>query len=779
MCCAGCAAVAMAIHRGGLDDFYRYRESVVGVRAALPDADREDLLAFDTPVILNEFSRDLGAGQREGILSIEGMTCAACAWLIERCLQHESGVDEACVNLSGHRLRIVWQPERVSVSALIAAVDALGYRVRPQSPDRDEARRDAESRAALRRLGISGLAMMQVMTFSVALYAGAFEGISPALQNLLRIVSALVATPVVFYSAAPFFRGAYRDLRAGIPGMDVPVALAIGLAYAASLWATARGGGEVYFDSVCMFTFFLSAGRFLEMHVRHRADERARWLVSRIPELAHRLGEEGEEHVPSSVLVSGDRILVRPGENIPTDGIVLEGESSVDEALLTGEPWPHSRKLGDAVIGGSHNIESPLVIEVGAVGSGSTLFGIRALLERAQAEKPRAARIADRVAAGFVSFVLVAAVGVAIVWLQIDPQRAFWVTLSVLVATCPCALSLATPTALAAATSSLASAGLLITRGHFLETLARTDTIVFDKTGTLTRGVLRVAEVQPLGELEEAALLSLAVALESTSEHPVAAAIVAHAGEGVAAARALEIRAEPGQGIAGVVAGRALRIGRADWAWSESPLPPVPADDTMRWVMLADDRGPLAWFGLEDELRDDARDTLAALRSLGMSIRILSGDPSNAVERLGKELDVDEVVSGATPEEKIAYVAELTRSGAHVAVVGDGVNDAPVLQSAPVAIAMGAGSDLARVRADAVLLSDALRVIPTALLHARSTVRIIRQNLIWAVVYNVVALPLAASGLLAPWAAAIGMSTSSLLVVMNAFRLSRTKEVAL
>ncbi|MDZ7828657.1 MAG: heavy metal translocating P-type ATPase [Halofilum sp. (in: g-proteobacteria)] len=573
VCCPGCEAVAGLIAGAGLTEFYRFREGA----APTPTPDTPDeWTAFDRDAVQAAFVRTLPGGGREALLAIEGMYCAACAWLIERMLGSIDGVADIQVNPATGRALLHWNPERVALSRLLRRMNELGYRPQPLGAADSVPAATRERRAALKRLAVAGLGMMQVMMYAVGLYAGAIHSdMDPEIAALLRGVSLLIATPVVFYAAAPFFRGAWRDLRSGRPGMDVPVALAIGGAYAASTWNTLIGSGEVYFDSVAMFVFFLSVARYFEMSARFRATDAGEALARTLPATALRVGPGGaEQRVALAELAVGDRVRVRAGESVPADGRVLSGESRLDESLLTGEFMPVRRTTGEEVLGGSVNTAAPLEIEVLRVGRQTLVANIVRMLERAQSQRPGLARTADRVARWFVSAVLVLATVTAIAWWQIAPGEAFAVTLAVLVVTCPCALSLATPAALVAATSGLAREGVLVTRSGALETLARADRVVFDKTGTLTTGELTLQHIEVYSELDAGEARALAAALEAHSEHPLARAFAAESapvenrtgrGDKQPDRCATDIHVEPGHGIEGTVDGRRLRIGRPDW----------------------------------------------------------------------------------------------------------------------------------------------------------------------------------------------------------------------
>ncbi|MBW2494340.1 MAG: heavy metal translocating P-type ATPase [Deltaproteobacteria bacterium] len=781
MCCPGCRAVAMAIIDQGLDDYYRHREGHGVNPEAFSPISAEESRSFDDEEIQRGFTRCDPDGIKRATLSIEGISCAACAWLIERQLRRRPGVIDVSVHLGSHRAQLAWDPSKAKLSELLAAVTEVGYLAHPFQPDREEQYARDQQRRMLRRLGVAGLGMMQVMMYAVGLYAGSFQGIDDRYRLLLHWVSLIVTTPVVFYAASPFFTNALRDLRSRQLGMDVPVAIAIGGAYLASVGSMWRGAGEVYFDSVCMFTFFLLLGRYLEARMRRRSDEFSRRLLRGAPRTARRIGPTGEEIVACRLLVPGDWIRVREGEVIPADGVIVEGRSAVDEALLTGEPLPHPRLPGDPVIGGSQNIESPLVISVTRTGANSTLASIVALLDRAQAERPATVRAADRAARIFVAVVLGLTAAVTFYWWHAQPDRAFAIGLALLVSTCPCALSLATPAALAAATNGLARTGLLVSRGHVLEGLARISDFVFDKTGTLTRGELELVAVRPLGAESESECVEIARALEEHSSHPIARAFARWSGpemrreDGSSPAPKTfcsETATSTGSGLSGRIRGVEYRIGRADWALSLIPGGSVPTfDEADCAVLLVGERAPLAWFGFRDELRPGAARLIERLRRRGVRPHLLTGDPSPGATRVADRLGIERARGGASPAEKLAYVRDLQASGAVIAMAGDGVNDAPVLAAAQISIAMGGGSDLTRSRADSVLLEDDLDALGDAVAWSHKTRRVIRQNLAWALLYNLTILPLAGMGWVAPYAAAIGMSLSSLLVVGNALRL--------
>ncbi|AHE99627.1 heavy metal translocating P-type ATPase [Thioalkalivibrio paradoxus] len=787
-CCGGCQAVANAIIDNGLGGYYHHRTAPAGSpgEPLIPDELRE-LKLFDEPEVQRQFVTDetdraSGRVLREASLILEGITCAACVWLNERHVRAIPGVSEFAVNYSTHRARVRWDPERLALSDILQAIRAIGYRAHPYDPGtRDQAFR-RERHLALRRLAVAGLGMMQVMMLAVALWLGAGDETHADLLQFMRWVAAGLTTPVVFYSALPFFQSAWRDLRQRQLGMDVPVSLAIASTYAASVYSVVLGTGEhVYFESVAMFVFFLLTSRYLELMARQRSSQAIDRLDRLIPALAVRIDASGrDEQVPVAQLVPGDRVRVRPGEPLPADGVVDEGESTVNQALLTGEPEPCPRRTGDPVTGGTVNVDSPLVVRVTRVGAETTLAAIQRLLDRAQTEKPRLARLAEKGTGHFVAAVLILTALVGLTWyLWIAPDRAFWVVVAMLVATCPCALALATPVAITTTTGVLSRMGLLLTRGQAIEDLARARVFCFDKTGTLTIGHPEWIGTQVLAPgWNEQTLLAAAAALERHSEHPLARALVRAAGD-----RELpevhELLNSPGRGLAGRVGGHEIRVGTPQFVGLDrvpDDVRPPPANGHATAVWMARDGQVLGVFWFADPPRPQMEQTVQELRELGLAVVLLSGDRPEAVAAFAARAGIEEAHGGMTPEDKVAYVRARQADGEIVVMAGEGINDAPVLAGADISLAMGSGTRIAQTQSDLVLMSDRLEAIPAAVQQARRTLRIVRQNIAWAVGYNALALPVAATGLLTPWLAALGMSLSSLLVVGNALRLRQVDQ---
>ncbi|MFP5499527.1 MAG: heavy metal translocating P-type ATPase [Gammaproteobacteria bacterium] len=768
LCCPGCQAVAEAIVAGGLESYYQHRSEASANPEALPVQLVDELALYDRADVQKPFVRHDG-DLSQATLLMEGISCAACGWLIEKHLRSLPAVAEARLNLSNHRLHVRWADGQLPLSQLLGELRYIGYAAHPYQADRAAEQLASENRLALRQLGVAGLLWFQAMMATMATWPEFNIDLSPELHVILRWVAMFLTTPIVFYSCAPFFKGAMRDLRTRHLTMDVSVSLAIGGAYLAGIWTAITGTGELYFDAVGMFALFLLAGRYLERRARERTAAATAQLVNLLPASCLRMSADGQsERILLSELALGDRVLAHPGAVLPADGIILDGQSSIDESLLTGEYLPQPRQVGDAVTAGTLNVEGALTVEVRALGHDTRLSAIVRLLERAQAEKPRLAEIADRAAQWFLLCSLVAAAVIGLVWWELDSSRAFWIVLAMLVATCPCALSLATPTALTAATGTLHKLGLLLTRGHVLEGLNQIDTVIFDKTGTLTEGRLALRAIRPLSLLGSDECLSLAAALEQRSEHPIARAF------GRAPLAADEVLSTPGLGLEGRVGDRRLRIGQPGFVCelSSCALPASPKE-AGQWLLLGDTDGALAWFVLDDRLRSDAPALLAACKARGWRTLLLSGDSSPMVASVAAELGIDEAHGGLRPDDKLQMLQQLHKEGRKVLMLGDGVNDVPVLAAADISVAMGSATDLAKTSADAVLLSNRLDALVQAFTLARRTRRVIIENLLWAGLYNGLMLPFAALGWITPIWAAIGMSLSSLTVVLNALRLTR------
>jgi len=769
MCCPGCQAVSQAIMDAGLSSYYQFRSEPGNRQTALVPEQLSQYSAYDLPEVQQDFVHKQGAIDSTS-LSIDGITCAACAWLIEHKLKPVAGVTNVLVNSTTQRALVSWDSERIQLSEILQIISKIGYQAAPYQVDEQEKQSKADSRKFLLRLGLAGFATMQVMMFALALYTGYFTDLDVQFRDYFRWVSLIFAAPVVLYSAQPFYFSALRSVLSGKLNMDVSVSIAILGAYIASCIATMQGNGEVYFESVSMFTFFLLLGRYFEQAARQKASVSSSNLHKLVPLTAH-LCHEGEiTEIAAKQLTIGDIILVKPGEVIAADAEVVTGQSSVNEAMLTGEQMPISKRVLDKVYAGTINIEQPIEVRVTALGQDQLVAEIIRLQELASNNKPTIALIADRLARYFSGTVLSIAAITYVVWSFVSPEDAFWITLSVLVATCPCALALATPTAVTCATAIFTKLGVIPRKPGIFEKLTKINHVVFDKTGTLTCGQLSIGDVQTFAGYSSAQVLSIAAAIEQGSLHPIALAFSPfydnqHQVDTVEHHIGLGIQASMNQ--------QQVSIGTAQFV-SPDMLPISVKATQSQWIYLSVNNELIAKIEMLDKLRVDSLATVNALKAVNIKLSIASGDNSGHVEFLAHKIGISDVHSGLSPQDKLALVNRLQQD-ANVAMFGDGINDAPVLAGANLSVAMGSGSAIAKNSADLILLGDHLSRFNDAIYVAKQTQRIIHQNLLWAFAYNIIILPLAVTGHVAPYIAAIGMSVSSLIVVSNSLRLLRIK----
>lgn len=750
--------------------------STVGEAPALSGFDA-GLAVLDDECEIGRFSRwsvsDSGERVAESFLRIGGMHCAACATTVERALASVDGVLEARVSAASECATVRWTFGVTSPSALVQAVARSGYRAVPDTAAGARSLRVKESRDAAWRLFVAALCAMQVMMLATPSYLGQSGQLSPDLKRLLDWGGWLLTLPVMVFSAAPFLTGAWRSLTARRIGMDVPAALGMLVAFIASMGAAFDPGGvfghEVYFDSLTMFVTFLLGGRYLEMCARHQAERSLEDSFGRMPDVALKINADGSAS-PISVLrlQVGDVVRVPVGEAFCADGMLTQGGTRVDEALLTGESAPVDKAPGDVVVAGSLNLGAPVTMRVDRLGADTRYEAIVAMVRGARTQRPAALSLADRWAGPFLWGVLALALGAAAVWWHIDPARSVWVAVSVLIVTCPCALSLAAPSALLSAASGMARKGLLLRRIEAIEGLAGMQALFIDKTGTLTQGGghVQMSRVNSGGCWTDAELREKAVSLARWSTHPLSRMLARDAGQGGAQtwAELSEVRGEGLQGRA--VDGAVWRLGKA-WGAVESEG----GLEAEAW--LSCDGRTVACFHFPDVLRPDALESVRALERDGVRVSILSGDHPDRVMRMGSLLGLGVCRGGMSPADKLAAVREAQGRGLRVAMLGDGINDAPVLAQADTAIAMGAGAQIARAQADGVLVSNALGDLVRARRLARQALRVVRENLAWAAAYNLICVPLALAGMLPPWAAGLGMASSSLVVVLNSWRLSR------
>ena len=738
----------------------------------------DDEAAIDTPAEWRSFSRELKGrpGEWESYLAIEGIYCAGCSLAIEQALAVLPGVASVEVNGATATARIVWSPAQGRPSQWLRALETAGYRGLPAGDQLAAAPRRQAQRVLLWRWLVAGFCMMQVMMYAVPAYLAQPGEMTDDVAALLRWAAWLLTLPVLLFSCRPFFSSAIRDLRNRTVGMDVPVAIGILIAFVASTAATFDPsgplGGEVWYDSVTMFVFFLLSGRLLEQRLRDRTAGALEALMRRLPETVERVAADGSsERIAVRQVAVGDVLRIVAGEVFPADGRVLEGTTQVDEALLTGESTPLRRAAGDAVVAGSANLSGTVLVKVERTGDATRFGEIVQLMERASVEKPAAAKLADRIASPFLLAVLLAAAGAAWWWWPQGPGHALGIAVAILIVTCPCALSLATPAATLAAAGALARRGILVRRLEALEAGAAVDTVVFDKTGTLTTDRIALQAIRTRGGVDAAEALALAAALARHSLHPASRAIAAAAPGVEHPAR--DVREHAGQGVEGWVPGapggapRRLRLGSA--AFCGIP----PSDAHQAQVHLADERGWLASFDLDESLRPGAREAVQGLRGLGLELQVLSGDQDSAVQRLAARAGVPRAFGRQAPQDKLDHVTRLQQAGHRVAMVGDGMNDGPVLARADLSIAMGEAVPIAQARSDFIVQGGRLDGVAAILQQARRARAVARQNLAWAAGYNAVCVPLAIAGWMPPWLAGLGMAASSLFVVLNAARLAR------
>ncbi|MCG2583990.1 heavy metal translocating P-type ATPase [Massilia sp. TS11] len=771
MCCAGCAAVAQAIVDFGQTAYYRERTAyaqTVDLEALSPKA----LAVYDAEPTPEE-------EVREASFAIDGIRCGACVWLIEQRVAALAGVLAATMNMATEKLYVRWDTRRCSTGAILRAVREIGYLAYPYDAGRHGEQLAKASRTMLKRVFIAGLAMMQVMMYAAPGYFAHDGTLDADMASLLRWASLVLTVPAMLYAAWPFFAGAWQSLATRAIGMDVPVALGIAAGLLGSVAATLQGSSEVYFDSVSMFVFFLLGARYLELGARRAAANALEKLHHGLPAAATLVGGTPEQPVqtvvPAASLVVGDRISVKLGETVAADGEIEEGATTLDLSLLTGESRPEARQRGDSVPGGAINTGAPVTVRVTRAAADSTLAALVRLAERAGQGKPRLAEKADAVARVFVALLLLLAVAAFAWWHVYHPERAWQVAVAVLVVSCPCALSLATPTALAAAADALLRRGVLLIRPAALEALEGASHIVFDKTGTLTQGKPVLEEVRVLGTRERADCLRIAAAIEAGSAHPLAQAVL-QAASGLVLPAARILSESAGRGLEAEVDGVRYRLGTAAFVAELAGHPGVGQPHSgVSVAWLGCEGQMLAQLLFADPLRPEAREIVRGLRQAGKTVVLLSGDDSGLVSAVAHLLGIDEAHGRQLPEDKLAHVQRLQAEGAVVVMIGDGVNDAAVLGAANVSVAMGKGAALAQAQADAVLFGHGLSPLQDLVRTAGQAMRVMRQNLLWASVYNVSAIPAAAFGLIGPLASGIGMAASSALVVINSLRLRQTK----
>lgn len=785
-CCHGCANVCLAIHGAGLEGFYSRRQE--GDVLEPPDENDTDLDFYDLDEVQQEFVSSLEQ-QRQVNLLVEGIHCAACVWLIENSLRRMDGVLEAKVNLSGRRMLLSWDNSQIKLSKILRRLHSLGYSASPFDPEAAEGSINRANRQLLFRMAVAAFGMMNLLWISIALYTGADEG---EFRQLFHWIGFLLATPVLAYSGQPFYRGAWTSLQNRTLGMDVPIALGATITYAYSVYVTVSGSevGEVYFDTVVNFLFVILVGRYLEGMSKRHAVASTQRLLDLQPRVACVIRNGEESIVPIRSVLKGDHIRVKPAERVPVDGVVLEGLSSVDEAMLTGESEPVTKQRGDAVSAGTLNGNGSLLIEVTELLANSALGKIIHLVEEAQASKAPIQCTADKVVPWFVMATLSLAAFTFFWWLSSGIEIALMAATAVLIITCPCAFGLATPMSIAVASGLGARNGILVRNGEVLETLSGIDHVVFDKTGTLTEGQLSLISVatadlqwraNQLVPAELKTIITTCAAVERHSEHPVAAAFVRFAEQQEwPLPEVTDFQSHPGRGVSARVNSQAVLIGTAAWvSGTQEQLPVALQEEINRLDQLgissicyALDGQVVAVSGIEDSIRAQAPELISQLKANGLTVTLLSGDRRVTAESIAARLGGMEVIAEVLPADKDAVIAKLQVQGKRVAMVGDGVNDAPALVRADVGIALGSGTDASIASADIVLMGSELDKVLLATQLSRRTIKTIRQNIGISITYNIIMVPLAMATLVTPLVAAITMPISSLLVIGNAARIA-------
>jgi Cu2+-exporting ATPase len=757
-------AVAETIIDQGLGDYYKFRTSPASKAQLVPD--QLQLVSYDSTEVLSDLTQHKdNLTQIE--LSISGISCAACAWLIEKQLQKNPAIHNVSVNSSTARCMVSWDIQRLKLSELLNIINKLGYQASPFMADQEEAVQQAELRRFLKRLAVSGFMSMQVMMLAFGLYFGDYTGIDPEFEGYLRWISLFLTTPVVFYSAKPFTLSAWRAVKGRELNMDVPVTLAVFYTFLASAYATVFDTGEVYFESVCMFVFLLQLGKFFEFRARAQARAATGNLLKIMPVSARLV--QGDELVPTSArrLEAGQVILVQAGETIAADGVVLSGESSVDESMLTGEYKAVNKAAGDAVMAGSINHDGVMKITVHQPLAHSRLGQIIELQQQTLNQKPQIVEKTTQLARFFIQRLLIIALGTFLVWyFWLDKDRAFWVTLSVLVATCPCALTLATPTAITCALARLNRKGILIKNQQVMEILPQLDSVFLDKTGSLTQGRFSIQRTQ----LHDQAytpdtLLALIARIEAYSEHPIAHAFESYLDSKI---KVEQVKVHVGSGLSAVWVrehGDSLevKVGSAAFCGAQA--------ETAAAVCCSINQHLVFSVELSDAVRPEVPALIQTLKQRGLHLSMLTGDSSAQVENVQQQLQFDRVFKGCSPEQKVEHIRQAVAQGDKVLMLGDGINDSPCFHAAHVSVALDSGTDLSKNQADVVLLHNNLNSLRELIEGAVLAQRIVKQNLWWAVGYNLVIIPLAVMGFVSPYIAVIGMSFSSILVVSNSLRL--------
>ena len=766
MCCPGCQAVAQSIVDNQLTDYYQFRTEKA---LQAPSADEQAALLsklsiYDAPELQSDFVIDTG-DLKEVQLTLEGITCAACGWLIERHLVKQPGVIQNAVNVGAARASIKWDPSQISLSAILSGLSSLGYEAQPFSPEQHELTYQKAHKQFIKQLGLAGIMTMQVMMLSMGFYFDWLGNIDAVMREYFQWISLVLTTPVVFYSGSTFYLGAIKAISQRRLNMDVPVTIAILGTYLAGIKATYLHTGDVFFESICMFIFFLLTSRFLEHRARYKATEIASNTMKYVPVSASVLTPESSEVsiVTAKSLTPGQIVLVKPGEIIPIDGIITQGSTLIDESMLTGEFEPVTKSKGQQVFGGTLNRHQSIEINVTSELKYALVNQILRLQTNAMAQKPQIAIMADRLSQYFVSAVLIIATITYFTWEALGNPDAFWITVTILIATCPCALGLATPSALTSAMARLQRSGVLLKQANVLEALNDINHIIFDKTGTLTQGQFSIKRTVCVSNENESELLALIASLEQYSEHPIA-----HAFKEFKVHPVTQPKQYLNLGVEGTIHGHTYRCGQAKFMHHNDQIAQHPAISNAT-IYIENDTSILGAIWLDDALKEDTLSTVKQLRLFKQTI--LSGDAEVNVNAIGNQLDIPSRHAQCSPKDKLQIVSHFQTQGDRILMLGDGINDSPVLAQANVSVSVGNASDLAKNASDILFLHPSIAPLPLLIALAQRCKTVVKQNFMWALGYNLLILPFGIAGYLTPWMAALGMSLSSIIVVYNSSRL--------
>lgn len=755
-CCPACLAIAETIHAGGLDNYYLQRSQKA------PKLPQYDFSLWDSDALQSEFVKH-HSDSTTLELYIEGLHCTSCAWLIEKHLLHQNDIVSANVNYQKQKLTITFKNSHSTISSVMSAIAAIGYLPHPWQTNNIQNLHEQERKKNLKQIGITAILMMQIGMFSIAIYAGDFLDISAEYRQLLSLFSLLFSIPLLYFSALPFFINAWIKIKHKQINIDVSVSIAIIGLYVSSVYSVLKQTGDFYFDSIAMFCLFILIARFIEKQ------SRASLFINQalLPSFALQLMNGLITTVASHHLSIGDIILLKAGEVAPIDGLVKEGSSTVSEAFLNGEPNPVRKNRGDEVFAGSINHDGELYLSVSNTLDQCYVKKIEALSQQAALNKPEEQNLTDKIATYFTKTVYTLAILTGIYWYLQGNDHAFWIALSVLVISCPCALSLAAPTALSTIQHTLRKAGILIQSPHTLDVLPKIDHVIFDKTGTLTYGKFSIIDFSNLSSMSENDCLQIATALEATSNHPIANAFQQHG------LIAHNITTAPTKGVEGIINDVRYRLGNSEFCqeWLKNT---VITNKQGQWIYLCTQEHLLGSFLLNDELRNNVTGVVKQLHNNNITTHILSGDPSSTVDAIAQQLHILNAKKSCSSLDKHHYIVALQQQGKHCLTIGDGINDAQVLAQSDISITLFDACDWVKNTTDVIFLNNQLSSLTTLFIQAKRYRLIVRQNLLWALLYNAVAIPFAMAGLVTPYLAALGMSLSSIAVVMNSRRLRKS-----